>query len=95
LFPCFCAILCFNYCYMFNICGLRCALVSVSLPKKGRFTGNHPLRYALVIIDYRFFNPNISRASSEVAMGRPSSFARRTTLETSSPLDWANTPFER
>ncbi len=44
---------------------------------------------------YKGFKPNISLASFGLAISLPNSFARRTTFATSSPLLFANTPFER
>ena len=44
---------------------------------------------------YFFIKPNISRASSGVAISLPSSLAILTAFATSSPLDLALTPLER
>ena len=42
-----------------------------------------------------YFKLRISRASAEFATGRPNSFAKRTTLSTNSPLDFARTPLSK
>ena len=51
--------------------------------------------FLIFINDYLRFNPKISLASSEVATSLPNSFAKRTTLATNSPFDFAKTPLDK
>jgi len=74
----------FNHCFT----NYFCLLYQKKPPEGGFFRLHH------VQPDY-FFRPRMTLASSEVATSRPSNLAMRTTLSTSSPLDFANTPFSR